>query len=161
MKEAEQQKESKQQKSPGRVSKASTNVSHFPVCVLIVWSGTRKGTLLHLAESRGHLNTSIRIRKRYLDPFILNNRWTYHTLKYFEIPVPPDSQSPRTCEPSKRPEAIFHISFYLSLQVPRWGKGSFCPEMRRSQWVCHGSTADLHLFSWYVQSSCWPPDEDV
>lgn len=142
-------KESKQQKSPGCVSKASTNVSHFPVCVLIVWSGTRKGTLLHLAESTGHLNTSIRIRKRYLDPFILDNRWTPHpkVLKNPSFPRFPNPSDMWTIKTSR--SNLSHLILPVNA-YPQMRKGKFLPRDEALP-VCHGSTAELHLFSWYVQ----------
>lgn len=106
---------------------------------LVVWSGTRKGTLLHLAESRGrfkHVDTD----QETLSSTSYSTIIEHHTLKCFKIPVSTDSHPLWHVRNfswlgSWRPEAIFHISFYLSVQVPRWRKGSFCPEMRRSQWV--------------------------
>lgn len=106
---------------------------------LIVWSGTRKGTLLHLAESRGtfkHVDTD----QETLSWPSYSTTIEHHTLKYFKIPVSTDSHPLWHVKKfswlrSWHPEAIFHFSLYLSVQVPRWRKGSFCPEKRRSQRV--------------------------
>lgn len=135
-------KESKQRV----VSLRPLHTPHIFKC-LIDWSGTRKGTLLHLAESRGqfkHVDTD----QETLSWPSYSTTIEHHTLKYFKIPVSTDSHPLWQVKKfswlgSWRPEAIFHFWLYLSVQVPRWRKGSFCP-------VCRGSTAALCPFTSYV-----------
>ncbi len=112
----------------------------------LIWD--KKRHFATLAESRGqfkHVNTD---QGNAILTLILDNRWTPH-LKCFKIPVSTDSHPLWHVKKfswlgSWRPEAIFHISFYLSVQVPRWRKGSFCPETRRSQWVQGQRLRSIH-----------------